>query len=340
MPRNITIVGAGAVGGLLASRLAQSGVPIKVLARGAQLEAIRSRGLTLIEDGESKIAHAHATDDPTLLGAQDIVFVCLKGHALVDAAASLAPLIGPHTRIVSVMNGVPWWFLHQFGGACADRRLESVDPGGVVSAALPVAQADGLVVHLAASVRKPGVIVRNKGNLLIARAPHDTSDAVQHEIVRLLQDARFDVSLASSIQHEIWAKLWGNMTMNPISVLTGSTADVILDDPLTARLVAEVMREAQAIGAKLGLDMGMSVEQRNAQTRQLGAFKTSMLQDAEAGRPMEIDGIVSAPYELARMSGVPTPYLDMLLGLIRLKGRSMGLYAGGQMLTLPHPDVA
>nr|WP_255710709.1 ketopantoate reductase C-terminal domain-containing protein [Mycetohabitans sp. B4] len=152
-------------------------------------------------------------------------------------------------------------------------------------------------------IRHSGVIVRNKENLLIARAPHDTGNAVQHDIVRLLQDARFDGSLASSIQHEIWAKLWGNVTMNPISVLTSSTADVILDDPLTARLVAEVMREAQAIGAKLGLDMGMSVEQRNAQTRQLGAFKTSMLQDAEAGRPMEIDGIISAPDELARMNG-------------------------------------
>jgi 2-dehydropantoate 2-reductase len=323
----VAIVGAGAIGGLLASRLARADVPVSLLARGAQLRAIRSQGLVVVEDGETSVVHPEATDDPRALGVQDVVFVCLKAPALVDAAPSLAPLVGPRTRIVSAMNGVPWWFLHGFGGACANRRLESVDPAGIVSRALPPEQADGIVVHLASSVREPGVIVRNKGNRLIARTPHaQGDDDTQHAIVGLLRDARFDVSLAEPIQHEIWAKLWGNMTMNPISAITGSAADVILDDPLTARLIVEVMREAQAIGAKLGLDLGMSIEQRNAQTRQLGAFKTSMLQDVEAGRPLEIDGIVGAPYELARMAGVPTPYLDVLFGLVRQKGRSAGLY--------------
>lgn len=323
----IAIVGAGAIGGLLAARLARANVPAAVLARGAHLRAIRTQGLALVEDGETTVVHPEATDDARALGAQDVVFLCLKAPALVDAAPSLAPLVGPRTRIVSVMNGVPWWFLHGFGGAYADRRLESVDPQGIVSRALPPAQADGIVVHLASSVREPGVIVRNKGNVLIARSPRVHGDDLQHAIVAALRAARFDVKLAEPIQHEIWAKLWGNLTMNPISAITGSTADVILDDPLTARLVVEVMREAQAIGAKIGIDLGMSVEQRNAQTRLLGAFKTSMLQDVEAGRPLEIDGIVGAPHELARIAGVPTPYLDVLLGLIRQKGRSAGLYA-------------
>jgi 2-dehydropantoate 2-reductase len=323
---NVTIVGAGAIGGLLASRLMRAGLPVTVLARGAQLHAIRTRGLAVVEDGETSIVHPSATDDPHAPGIQDIVFVCLKAPALIEAAASLAPLIGPATRIISLMNGVPWWFLREFGGICANCRLESVDPDGIVSRALPPAQADGIVVHLAASVREPGVIVRNKGNLLIARAPRSSHDDTQASIVRMLRDARFDVTLAQTVQHEIWAKLWGNMTMNPISAITGSSADLILDDPLTARLVVEVMREAQAIGARLGIDLGMSVEQRNAQTRQLGAFKTSMLQDAEAGRPLEIDGIVGAPYELARLAGVPTPYLDILFGLVRQKGRNAGLY--------------
>jgi 2-dehydropantoate 2-reductase len=320
--RNITVVGAGAIGGLIAARLARvgSGANVNVLARGAHLEAMRRDGLTVLEgpgDGQRYAAHVNATDNAASLGVQDIVFVCLKGQALVQAAASLAPLVGPHTHIVSAMNGVPWWFLSEFGGAHANGRLESVDPGGVVSAALPPTQASGCVVHLSSSIAAPGVIRKGNGNLLIMGAASPRQAARAEEARALLAQAGFDVQATGQIQHEIWIKLWGNMTMNPISALTRSTADVILDDPLTAGLVAAVMAEARTIGEALGIGLAMTIEERNGITRKLGAFKTSMLQDVEAGRTLEVEALLGAPYELARRAGVAAPSLGMLYGLAR-----------------------
>ncbi|QBR00248.1 ketopantoate reductase family protein [Paraburkholderia pallida] len=320
--RSITVVGAGAIGGLIAARLARAdnGANINVLARGAQLEAIRRDGLTIVGDPEHDMrytARVNATDNAAALGAQDIVFVCLKGQALVQAAASLAPLVGPHTHIVSAMNGVPWWFLADFGGAQANGRLESVDPGGAVSAALPPAQASGCVVHLSSSIAAPGVIRKGKGNLLIVGAASQRTAARAKEACALLAQAGFEVQATGQIQHEIWAKLWGNMTMNPISALTRSSADVILDDPLTAGLVRAIMAEARTIGEALGIGLAMTIEQRNAITRKLGAFKTSMLQDVEAGRTLEVEALLGAPYELAQRAGVAAPSLGMLYGLAR-----------------------
>ncbi|HKU00046.1 MAG TPA: 2-dehydropantoate 2-reductase [Paraburkholderia sp.] len=323
--RNITVVGAGAIGGLIAARLARAdnSANINVLARGAHLEAIRRDGLTILEDPESGMrytARVNAIDNAAALGAQDIVFVCLKGQALVQAAASLAPLVGPHTHIVSAMNGVPWWFLASFGGPHAagdDRHLESVDPGGAVTAALPPAQASGCVVHLSSSIAAPGVIRKGKGNLLIVGAGSPRTAARAKEACALLAQAGFEVQATGQIQHEIWAKLWGNMTMNPISALTRSSADVILDDPLTAGLVKAIMAEARTIGEALGIGLAMTIEERNAITRKLGAFKTSMLQDVEAGRTLEVEALLGAPYELAQRAGVAAPSLGMLYGLAR-----------------------
>jgi 2-dehydropantoate 2-reductase len=212
---------------------------------------------------------------------------------------------------------VPWWFLHDFGGTHANGRLEAVDPDGVVSAALPPAQASGCVVHLSSSIVAPGVIRKGNGNRLIvgASSPHLAERA---EATRtLLTRAGFDVEAPASIQGEIWAKLWGNMTMNPISALTRSTADVILDDPLTAGLVAAVMAEAREIGEAIGVRLAMTIEERNAVTRKLGAFKTSMLQDVEAGRSLEVEPLLGASYELAQRTGVAAPSLGMLYGLAR-----------------------
>lgn len=327
--RSITVVGAGAIGGLIAARLARAdnganlGPNVSVLARGAHLEAIRRDGLTILEDPEQGMRYTacvNATDNAAELGAQDIVFVCLKGQALVQAAASLAPLVGPHTHIVSAMNGVPWWFLAGFGGKQAagdDRHLESVDPGGAVTAALPPAQASGCVVHLSSSIAAPGVIRKGKGNLLIVGAASQRTTARAKEACALLAQVGFDVQATGQIQHEIWAKLWGNMTMNPISALTRSSADVILDDPLTASLVKAIMAEARTIGEALGIGLAMTIEERNAITRKLGAFKTSMLQDVEAGRTLEVEALLGAPYELAQRAGVAAPSLGMLYGLAR-----------------------
>jgi 2-dehydropantoate 2-reductase len=315
--RSITVVGAGAIGGLIAARLARAGETVNVLARGAQLEAIRRDGLTIVEGESRYTARVNATNESASLGAQDLVIVCLKGQALAQSAASLAPLVGPNTHIVSAMNGVPWWFLNEFGGQYANARLEAVDPGGVVSAALPPAQASGCVVHLSSSIAAPGVIRKGNGNLLIvgASSPHleERAEAARALLVR----AGFDVTAPASIQGEIWAKLWGNMTMNPISALTRSTADVILDDPLTAGLVAAVMAEARTIGEALGIGLALTIEERNAITRKLGAFKTSMLQDVEAGRTLEVEALLGAPYELAKRAGVAAPTLGMLYGLAR-----------------------
>jgi 2-dehydropantoate 2-reductase len=313
----ITVVGAGAIGGLIAARLARAGETVNVLARGAQLEAIRRDGLTVVEGDTRYTVRVNATDDAAALGPQDLLLICLKGQALVPAATSLAPLVGPQTHIVSAMNGVPWWFLHDFGGAHANGRLEAVDPGGVVSAALPPAQASGCVVHLSSSIAGPGVIRKGNGNLLIVGASSPQLAERAEAARTLLARAGFDVVAPASIQGEIWAKLWGNMTMNPISALTRSTADVILDDPLTAGLVAAVMAEAREIGEAIGIRLAMTIEERNAVTRKLGAFKTSMLQDVEAGRSLEVEAVLGAAYELAQRTGVAVPSLGMLYGLAR-----------------------
>jgi 2-dehydropantoate 2-reductase len=315
--RSITVVGAGAIGGLVAARLAHAGIPVNVLARGAQLEAIRRDGLTVIEGETRYTSRVNATADATALGPQDLLFICLKGQALVQAAAALAPLVGKETHIVSAMNGVPWWFLNGFGGAQAGGRLEAVDPGGAVSAALPPAQASGCVVHLSSAIAAPGVIRKGNGNQLIVGASAPQLVERAEEARALLALAGFEVVVPDSIQGAIWTKLWGNMTMNPISALTRSTADVILDDPLTAGLVAAIMAEARAIGQALGIDIAMSIAERNAITRKLGAFKTSMLQDVEAGRSLEVEALLGAPYELAQRTGVAAPTLGMLYGLAR-----------------------
>lgn len=319
----ITVVGAGAIGGLIAARLARAGEAVNVLARGAQLEAIRRDGLILVEDDahDTQAVRVNATDNAAALGPQGLVLVCLKGQALVQAAASLAPLVGPHTHIVSAMNGVPWWFLdaclNASGAAHGNGRLESVDPGGVVSAALPPAQTSGCVVHLSSSIAAPGVIRKGNGNRLIVGASAPPLAERAEAARMLLARAGFEVVAPASILDEIWAKLWGNMTMNPISALTRSTADVILDDPLTANLVAAVMAEARAIGETIGIRLSMTIEERNAVTRKLGAFKTSMLQDVEAGRSLEVEALLGAPWELAQRAGVAAPALGMLYGLAR-----------------------
>ncbi len=312
----ITVVGGGAIGGIVAARLARAGVPVSLLARGAHLDAIKRDGLSVIDGDDRYVIDLHATDLPDTLGVQDLLFICLKGPALTAAAASLKPLVGPETHIVSVMNGVPWWYLHAFGGALAGQRLESVDPAGAVSAVLPPSQASGCVVHISSLIAEPGVIRKGHGNELIigpgsARLADRAANAIE-----LLRRARFDVVASNDIRRDIWVKLWGNMTMNPISAITRSTGDVILDDPLTKELVVAVMEEARRIGKAIGIELTMTTDARNALTRKLGAFKTSMLQDVEAGRQLEIEAILGAPCEIASKAGIPAPFLSVLYGLV------------------------
>ncbi|MCU0757638.1 MAG: 2-dehydropantoate 2-reductase [Steroidobacteraceae bacterium] len=319
----VCVVGAGAIGGYLASRLVTvPGIALRVLARGAQLEAIRARGLRVLEDGKELRVPLACDDDPRRLGEQDVLVVALKAHALVEAAPTLAPLVGPRTTIVPAINGVPWWFLEGCGGALAGQRLASVDPRGEIARVLPSAQVLGCVLHMASAQGAPGVIHKGAGRLVVLGLPEGPgADArrirAAEAIAGLFERAGLEVQRSARICDEVWLKLWGNMTLNPISALTRSTSDAILDDPLTARLMHEVMREAARIGEVLGIRLPITPEQRSAMTRKLGRFRSSMLQDLDAGRRLEVDALVGAPWEIAQLAGLETPWLGMVLGLAR-----------------------
>ncbi|GAB3851270.1 2-dehydropantoate 2-reductase [Dactylosporangium cerinum] len=317
----ICVVGAGAVGGVIGVRLASAGLPVSVLARGATLAAIGSDGWRLREAHDQRTVHVTASDDPARLGPQDLVFLTVKAHSLPALAPSLVPLLGPDTVVVAALNGVPWWFLHP-------RRLHSVDPTGSIAASIPVSSLVGCVVHLSASVPAPGVVQLKAENELILGAARGGGAAGPDPgpAAGVLRGAGFSVRESADIKADIWYKLWGNMTVNPISALTGATADKILDDDLVNGFAHAVMREAAEIGARIGCPVEQSPTDRNAVTRKLGAFKTSMLQDAEAGRPIELDAMLTVVREIAATVDVPTPSLAALLGLTRLAARERGLY--------------
>ncbi|WP_175835943.1 2-dehydropantoate 2-reductase [Burkholderia anthina] len=320
------VVGVGAIGGLLAAALSRAGMTVSAYARGATLDALDAHGVRVIDEtGALSSIPVRASDDASALGVQDYVVIALKAQALPALAARIAPLVGPHTVIVAAMNGLPWWFTHGLAGAIDGVPLDAVDPGGVVSAALPPGQAIGCVVHLSSSTDAPGVVRRGRGNRLIVGSPDPRLDAPTAQLAAALAAGGFDVESTPAIRAEIWTKLWGNMNMNPLSALTGSTAEQLLDDPYTEHLALRMMEEAAAIGAKLGLHTGMSGSERIAVTRKLGAFKTSMLQDFEAGRPLEIGPILGVFPELGRKLDVPTPYCDAVLGLLRQRAENSGL---------------
>jgi 2-dehydropantoate 2-reductase len=320
-----TVVGAGAIGGLIAAAAVRAGHAVSVLARGKTLDALRADGLTVIDDARQSVVRVNAGDAPDGFGEQDYVVIALKAQTLPAVAASLCPMIGPDTVIVAAMNGLPWWFLHGVGGPLAGQHIEAVDPSGSVSAALPPARSIGCVVHLSSSTDGPGVVRRGRGNQLIVGAPGADLLPRAEAFAAAMRAGGFDVALSDAIRAEIWAKLWGNMNMNPLSALTGSTADRLLDDPLTHALVLRMMEEAAEIGARLGLSTGMSPAERVAVTRKLGPFKTSMLQDFEAGRPLEVEPILGVFPELGRKLNVPTPFCDAVLGLLRQRVANSGL---------------
>lgn len=328
----VTVVGAGAIGGLIAARLAAH-VPlaeVALLARGQTLNALRANGLCLFEpDPERSGEHLKAfdglvtaTDDTSLLGVQDLVVVSVKYNAMAALAPMLQPLLGPQTIVLSAMNGVPWWFTTGLAGAPAGLKLDAVDPGGAISRSLPASQVIGCVVHLAGSTRAPGQIQLNLGNRLILGEPSRQMTDRLTRVADLLKQARFDVETSTNVHGDIWFKLWGNMTMNPISAITGAWSDTILQDPLLRSFLSAVMAEAVLIGGKIGLPITDEPESRHKVTEKLGRFKTSMLQDAEAGKPLELDALVSVVREIASQVQVPTPHLDALLGLSRVFAKS------------------
>jgi 2-dehydropantoate 2-reductase len=321
------IYGAGAIGGWLGVALAQAGCQLSLVARGATLTALQADGLRIRRpDGAVARAAATASADPAALGVQDLVVVAVKAPGLPDVARAMAPLIGPDTIVLTAMNGVPWWFLDGFGGVAQGHALASVDAGGAIASAIPAHHVVGSVEHTSCSLESPGFVRQHFGNRLIVGEPGGGRSARLQTLADTLLRGGIDVEVSDCIQRDIWFKLWGNLTMNPVSALTGATTDRILDDDLVRGFVSAVMLEAKAIGEKLGLPIDQQPEDRHAVTRKLGAFKTSMLQDVEAHKPMEIDALVGAVRELGQITGIPTPHTDALLGLVRLMARTRGLY--------------
>ena len=314
----IAIVGAGAIGGWMGVHLARTGVQLSVLARGDTLAALQQHGLQLNQGGQCQAVSVQASSDASDLGVQDLVVISVKAPALAAVAQQVGPLIGPDTVVLTAMNGVPWWFLQGFGGAVEGRSLQCVDPDGAIARALPAQHIIGCVVHASCSVDAPGVIRHHFGDGLIVGEPSGQATPRVQALHALLQKAGFNATLSPQIQKDIWYKLWGNMTVNPVSAITGATTDRILDDELVRGFISHVMLEAKDIGGRIGIPIDQSPEDRHAVTRKLGAFKTSMLQDVQARKPIELDALVGAVRELGHMTGIATPFTDALMGLTRV----------------------
>ena len=320
------IYGAGAIGGWVGSGLARAGCSVSVVARGATLNALQRHGLRLHDHGRVTSHAVACSANPADLGMQELIVLAVKAPSLPEVARQIAPLMGPNTMVLTAMNGVPWWFLQGFGGALAGTRLTSVDPDGALARAIEAQHIVGCVVHASCSLDAPGQVHHHFGNKLILGEPSGEKTARVQQLAALLEKAGFEAPVSGQIQKDIWFKLWGNMTVNPISALTGATTDLIMGDDLVRGFVSSVMLEAKEIGARIGIAIDQRPEDRHAVTLKLGAFKTSMLQDVEAGKAVELDALVAVVRELGQMTKVPTPFTDALLGLARLQARVRGLY--------------
>ena len=320
------IYGAGAIGGWIGAGLAGAGCRVSVVARGATLQALQQHGLRVQRGDAVTATPVQASSAPSDLGVQDLVVIAVKAPALLEVARQIGPLIGPETIVLTAMNGVPWWFLQGFGGAYAGTRLQAVDATGEIAQAIPASHVIGCVVHASCSLNAPGFVNHRFGNTLIVGEPSGAVTARVQQLAALLKRAGIDTVIAEQIQKDTWYKLWGNMTVNPISLLTGATTDLIMGDELVRNFISSIMLEAREVGARIGVPIAERPEDRHAVTMKLGAFKTSMLQDVEAGRAVELDALVTVVRELGQVTGVATPYTDALLGLARLRARGLGLY--------------
>ncbi|GAB3500231.1 2-dehydropantoate 2-reductase [Curvibacter fontanus] len=322
----VCIYGAGAIGAWMGTRLGQAGCSISVVARDATLAALQQHGLRCRFEKETLAVPVQASADPAALGMQDLVILAVKAPALPEVARQIKPLLGPHTVVLTAMNGVPWWFFQGFGEKFAGTQLKAIDPMGEIAARIPAAHIVGGVVHASCSLLEPGYAQNHFGKRVIIGEPSGQKTERAQQLTALLGQAGFEAEQSAQIQKDIWYKLWGNMTINPVSALTGATTDKILGDPLVRDFISRIMLEAKEIGARIGIPIFQQPEDRHAVTLKLGAFKTSMLQDVEAGRPVEIDALVTVVQELGTLTGTPTPNTDILLGLARLQARVRKLY--------------
>ena len=323
----ICVFGAGAVGGVIAGRLAHAGHEVSVVARGAHLAAIRERGLRIVSDQGESTTPIAADSNTSKLGPQDYVIVAVKGQSLPEVAASIGPLLGAGTSVVTAMNGVPWWFFDRLPFGAGKLRLESLDPGGAIARAIPTDQIVGCVIHLAASLVEPGVIRHNMGTRLIIGEPGGRNSVRTERLSEALRGARFEAVTSNFIERDFWVKLLGNVSFNPVSALTLATADRMIADAEVKAYMVAIMRECLAIGRAVGVDADIDPEARIDMARRLGTFKTSMLQDLEGGKSLEIDGLLTGTLEVARKAGVAAPYTESLLGMTRLRAQSTKQYA-------------
>ena len=322
----ICIFGAGAIGGYMGAKLAAVGADVSLVARGPHLEALQSKGLTLIEEGEPKIYPVRATDDARTLGAQDYVILTLKAHSVPAVVRQITPLLGEGSTLVSGVNGVPWWYFHRLGGPLEGTRLQTVDPGGIQWDGFGPDRVLGCVVYPAAEVSTPGTIRHIEGNRFSLGEPDGSKSDRALALSRAMQAAGLKAPVRARLRDEIWVKLWGNLSFNPISALTHATLDVLCTDPGTREVARKMMVEAHEIADKLGVTFPIDVERRIDGGAAVGAHRTSMLQDLDAGRPLEIDALIGSVRELGRVTATPTPTIDTVLALIALRGRVSQLY--------------
>jgi 2-dehydropantoate 2-reductase len=322
----ICIFGAGAIGGYMGAMMAHAGMDVSLVARGAHLAAIRDHGLRLRMGGEEIVTRPRATDSAVELGPQDYVIVTLKAHSIPAVVPAMQPLLGEGTTVVFGVNGVPWWYFYGLPGPYENRRLAAVDPGDVIWNGIGPQRALGCVVYPAAEVPEPGVIEHVEGDRFTLGEPTGEKSERAKRLSELLIAAKLKAPVRDKIRDEIWIKLWGNCSLNPVSALTGATLEQMCRDADVRALLRLIMLEAQAVAEALGVKFPIDVDKRLAGAEAVGAHKTSMLQDLERGRPMEIDALVSAVQELGRLTGVPTPNLDAVLALVKLRARLAGCY--------------
>ncbi|MBC7739388.1 MAG: 2-dehydropantoate 2-reductase, partial [Candidatus Saccharibacteria bacterium] len=312
--------------GYMGAKLALGGAAVSLVARGPHLGAIQGKGLSLIEDGQTQTVKVRATGHPASLGPQDYVILTLKAHSVPAVVDRITPLLGPDSTLVSGVNGVPWWYFHKHGGALDGTRLASVDPGGVQWNGFGPDRVLGCVVYPAAEVSEPGTIAHVEGNRFSLGEPDGSKSDRAVRLSQALTAAGLKAPVRPRLRDEIWVKLWGNLSFNPISALTHARLDVLCTDPGTRAVARAMMIEAQAIAESLGVRFPIDVDRRIDGGAAVGAHRTSMLQDLQAGRPMEIDALVASVAELGRLTAIPTPTIDTVLALIRLRARTAGVY--------------
>lgn len=322
----ICIYGAGAIGAWLGVQLSRSGEDVTLIARGPHLAAMQDNGVKLLMGTEEIIAHPRCVENPQDAGPQDYVIITLKAHSFPGIVETLPPLLDDNTTVVTGINGIPWWYFYQLEGPYENHKLESIDPGGRIWDAVGPQRALGCVVYPAAEIVEPGVIRHIEGDRFILGEPDGRQSERADKLCEALKSAGFTSRVRSNIRDDIWVKLWGNLCFNPISALTHATLDKVAGEAGTGDVCRNMMLEAQEIGEKLGARFRINVDKRIAGGAAVGAHKTSMLQDLELGRPMEIDALVTVVQELGRMVDVPTPTIDVVLSLIQQRARVAGTY--------------